>query len=102
LKIALIATRKVPNAKMFLVPNCTEIFTNIKGFTHEKIPVTYDTDLDLLIKNSDFVIALCFRKVKSARRFYPNAIITKNHTPSTLLIDRKYRTIPCIPNSNVL
>ena len=64
MKIALIATRKIPNAKMFLAPNCTEIFTNIKGFTHEKIPVTYDTDLDLLIKNSDFVIALCFRKVK--------------------------------------
>lgn len=64
MKIALIATRKVPNAERFLFSNCTEIFTNIKGFTHETIPVTYSADLDLLIKNANFVIALCFRKVK--------------------------------------
>ena len=48
MKIALIATRKVPNAKMFLAPNCTEIFTNIKGFTHETIPVTYDTCVEAI------------------------------------------------------
>ena len=64
MKIALIATRKVPNAEKFLFDNCTEVFTNIKGFTHETISVTYDTDVDFLIKNSDYVIALCFRKVK--------------------------------------
>ena len=64
MKIALIATRKIPNAEKFLPQNCTEIFTNIKGFTHETLPVTYDSDLNVLIKNSDFVIALCSQKVK--------------------------------------
>ena len=75
MRIALIATRKVAGAERYLFQSCTEVLTNIEGFSHPTLPVIHSDDLDFLIKNSDFVIALCYTKVK--RR--PPIIAKCNH-----------------------
>ncbi len=64
MKLALIATRKITNADKYIPKNCTRVMTNIQGLSSPSVEVIYDTNLDEIIRNADFVTALCSRKTK--------------------------------------
>ncbi len=64
MKLALIAMRKVKNIEQYIPNDCTVILTNIQELTFTDLPVIYNSNLDELIKNADYVTALCFRKIK--------------------------------------
>lgn len=66
MKIALVTYCKITNVEQYLPSNCTEILTNnlIIASLTASVPITYVPDLDEVIKNSDYVSALCSRKIK--------------------------------------
>ena len=68
MRIALISSSKNPDVKKFVLPGCTEIVTNIPNLESniQGIPIIYNTDIDELIKNADWVTIVCGKNLRGS------------------------------------
>ena len=66
MKIALISSCENFDYKKIISPNCTKIITNITNLENviQDVPIEYETDIDILIKNADWVMVIYDKKHK--------------------------------------
>ena len=68
MRIALISSYKNLDFNRFICRGCTEIVTNIPNLDSniQGIPIIYNTDVDELIKNADWVTIVCGKSLRGS------------------------------------